>query len=96
MQPISPFPLKPFNTFGLNANARMGLILSNETALDSLRQSPWWSDSLPRLLIGEGSNILFTTDFDGLVIVNRLKGIRYRKRMMPGCCMLQRVKTGIN
>ena len=75
MQPISPFPLKPFNTFGLNANARMGLILSNETALDSLRQSPWWSDSLPRLLIGEGSNILFTTDFDGLVIVNRLKGI---------------------
>jgi UDP-N-acetylmuramate dehydrogenase len=26
-------------------------------------------------LIGEGSNILFTADFDGLVIVNRLKGI---------------------
>ena len=75
MQPSMPFPLKSFNTFGLDARARMGLILSDERELDSLRQNAWWSDTMPRLLIGEGSNILFTADFDGLVIVNRLKGI---------------------
>jgi UDP-N-acetylmuramate dehydrogenase len=75
MQPTSPFPLKPFNTFGLNAQAKKGFVLSNEAELDQWRQSAWWSESEPRLLIGEGSNILFTSDFDGLVIVNRLKGI---------------------
>ncbi len=75
MQLISPFPLKSFNTFGLDAQARMGFVLNNEAELDALRGSAWWSDSQPRLLIGEGSNILFTADFDGLVIVNRLKGI---------------------
>lgn len=75
MQPISPFPLKSFNTFGLDAQAKMGFVLNNEAELDTLRGSTWWSDSQPRLLIGEGSNILFTADFDGLVIVNHLKGI---------------------
>ncbi len=75
MQPISPFPLKSFNTFGLDAQAKMGFVLNNEAELDALRGSTWWSDSQPRLLIGEGSNILFTADFNGLVIVNRLKGI---------------------
>lgn len=75
MQPVMPFPLKSFNTFGLDASARMGLILSDEHELDSLRQNEWWSETSPRLLLGEGSNTLFTTDFDGLVIVNRLKGI---------------------
>ena len=75
MQPRSPFSLKSFNTFGLDAQAKMGFVLSNEAELDTLRGSAWWSDSQPRLLIGEGSNMLFTADFDGLVIVNRLKGI---------------------
>ena len=75
MQLMSPFPLKSFNTFGLDAQAKMGFVLSNEAELDTLRGSAWWSDCQPRLLIGEGSNILFTVDFDGLVIVNRLKGI---------------------
>ncbi len=75
MQLISPFPLKSFNTFGLDTQAKMGFVLSNEAELDTLRGSAWWSDCQPRLLIGEGSNILFTADFNGLVIVNRLKGI---------------------
>ena len=55
MQPISPFPLKSFNTFGLDAQAKMGFVLSNEAELDTLHGSAWWSDSQPRLLIGEGS-----------------------------------------
>lgn len=75
MQLISPFPLKTFNTFGLDAKAKMGFVLNNETELDTLRECDWWSDIQPRILIGEGSNILFTTDFEGLAIVNRLKGI---------------------
>ena len=35
MQPISPFPLKSFNTFGLDAQAKMGFVLNNEAELDS-------------------------------------------------------------
>jgi UDP-N-acetylmuramate dehydrogenase len=75
MQFISPFPLKTFNTFGLDAQAKIGFVLNDDTELDVLRHSEQWSERLPRLLVGEGSNILFTTDFDGLAIVNRLKGI---------------------
>lgn len=75
MQFISPFPLKAFNTFGLDVQAHCGFVLNDDAELDVLRHSEQWSDRLPRLLVGEGSNILFTTDFNGLVIVNRLKGI---------------------
>ncbi len=79
MQPVMPFPLKSVNTFGLNANARIGITLTDEQELNSLRQNLWWSESLPRLIIGEGSNILFTNDFDGVAIVNRLKGITVKE-----------------
>ena len=30
-----------------------------------------------KLILGGGSNILFTKNFDGLVLKNEIKGIRY-------------------
>ncbi len=66
--------LKPFNTFNLDATAHC--IIIAETA-EELRAA--WQKSQqqqqPVLLLGEGSNILFLEDFQGTVIVNRLKGI---------------------
>lgn len=67
--------LKPFNTFNLDASAEQ--IVVAETAAELTAA---WQTSLrqrkPVLLVGEGSNILFLENFQGTVIVNRLKGIR--------------------
>ena len=66
--------LKPYNTFGIDVAAEyMVEIHSKEelvTALDdeSLRE-------LPILVLGGGSNILFTGDVKGLVLLDRLTGI---------------------
>jgi len=67
--------LKPFNTFGIDANARK--IILAET-VEQLSQA--WHESrsaaVPFLLLGEGSNVLFLEDFTGIVAINRLKGIK--------------------
>jgi len=66
--------LKPYNTFGLQAYAEQ--IIVAESAQDILIA---WREAKhnqrPRLLVGEGSNMLFLGDFHGTVIVNRIKGI---------------------
>lgn len=64
--------LKLYNTFGIEANARWFSIFSNTEELESL------IDYMPRaahLILGGGSNILFTNDFDGLVLKNEIKRI---------------------
>jgi len=66
--------LKPYNTFGIAAQAKYFVDVSNEDeawgALDFAKRQ-----SLQVLILGGGSNVLFTKDFDGLVIHNSLKGI---------------------
>jgi UDP-N-acetylmuramate dehydrogenase len=65
--------LKPFNTFGIEAkSARFIVFKSIPELLEALKLR------LPReslLVLGGGSNILLTQDFDGLVLKNELKGI---------------------
>ncbi|MWN90658.1 UDP-N-acetylmuramate dehydrogenase [Gilliamella sp. Pra-s65] len=61
------------NTFGLSVFAQNVITV---TTVEQLQQV--WQDNIPNLpimIIGEGSNTLFTCDFDGIVIVNRIKGI---------------------
>lgn len=64
--------LKPFHTFGIDVQAKL-IIEANST--DDLMQI--WRDhaGCPKLLVGEGSNLLFCEDFEGVVVLNRLKGI---------------------
>ncbi len=66
------FNLKAYNTFGLDVIAKTGIVLEQQDQLTTIARSEHQS---PTLVIGEGSNILFTEDFDGQVIINRLKGI---------------------
>lgn len=70
--------LQPFHTFGIVANAKKIVKL---TALAELY--PLWQQAqqqgLPVLFLGQGSNVLFTQDFAGVVIVNQLKGIEYHQ-----------------
>ena len=75
MNPIAHFDLHPHNTFGLRAHAAWGLPFTDLETLQQTLQDPRWN-SLPRLVVGGGSNVLFTCDFAGLVLINQLKGIR--------------------
>ncbi len=66
--------LKTYNTFGINVTARYFCSITNEDELRSLLQTDLYKNE-KILILGGGSNILFTKDFDGLVIKADLKGI---------------------
>ncbi|MBQ5942315.1 MULTISPECIES: UDP-N-acetylmuramate dehydrogenase [unclassified Massilia] len=60
-------PLDSFNTFRIPARARHYLRVTGAEQLDQLRADPELG-ALPRLVLGGGSNLLFTRDFDGVVL----------------------------
>jgi UDP-N-acetylmuramate dehydrogenase len=64
--------LKPFNTFGIAAQAQHFASFQEVQQLPTLLAS---YPNLPLLILGGGSNILFTDDFQGLVLRNEIKGI---------------------
>jgi UDP-N-acetylmuramate dehydrogenase len=63
--------LKPYNTFGIKAEARLFVEITNEEEACAVFQIA--NDNV--LILGGGSNVLFTKDFNGLVVHNSLKGI---------------------
>ena len=67
--------LKHFNTFGIDARAKYFAEVSSIEDLQKLIKEPVYKNN-KHLILGGGSNILFTKDFDGLVIRSSLKGIR--------------------
>lgn len=60
-------PLAGLNTFRIPASARRYLRVTGAEQLTAVRADPALAD-LPRLVLGGGSNLLFTQDFDGLVL----------------------------
>lgn len=66
--------LQAFNTFGLRAKARQIETANNKDELCSYWQNAQ-EQHLPTLILGGGSNVLFTEDFSGIVIRNCLLGI---------------------
>jgi len=64
--------LKPYNTFGIDVNAKRFLEINNPVELTEVQKI---ADMYPVLILGGGSNILFTRDYEGIVIKNNLKGI---------------------
>lgn len=67
------YSLKKLNTFGIDATARMYTEFTTVEQLRNILNDPSLK-SYPHLVLGGGSNILFTKDFDGLVLQNRIKG----------------------
>ena len=66
--------LKPYNTFHINATAaRMCSVASEDDAIALFRSASYKENR--SLILGSGSNILFTKNFDGLMIQNKLRGI---------------------
>lgn len=66
--------LKQFNTLTLDAHCLWLAEIEQLVDLQVLRQQPELA-SLPRLYLGGGSNVLFSTDFMGVVLLNKLQGI---------------------
>lgn len=66
--------LKPLTTFGVKANARYFCTVTKINELTELIHHPVYKNN-SYFILGGGSNILFTSDYDGLVIQNALKGI---------------------
>ena len=66
--------LKPFHTFGTEARAAWMAVADSVDALRSLRRDARVRD-LPWLILGGGSNVLFASDFEGLVVRMAVRGV---------------------
>lgn len=66
--------LKPFNTFGIEVFCSYFTEVHSEEDFIALLQEPVYIQN-KKLILGGGSNVLFTANFDGLVIKNNIKGI---------------------
>jgi len=66
--------LQPYNTLAVPAQAEFFCRCTSQTQLiDCLNFAK--DKALPTMVLGEGSNTVFSNDFDGLVMLNRLTGI---------------------
>ncbi len=74
MEIFSDFSLKPFNTFHVPARAHR---LARFRTVDELRQLLTHAElqGLPRLVMGGGSNVLFTQGWPGVVLLNEIGGL---------------------
>lgn len=66
--------LKHFNTFGLEVRARYFVSIRSEEDLRALTEEQLFHREA-RFVLGGGSNILFTKDFDGIVLHDSIEGI---------------------
>jgi UDP-N-acetylmuramate dehydrogenase len=66
--------LKTFNTFGIDVRAKYVYEALSIPKLQEVLNDASYA-KLPKLILGGGSNVLFTKDFDGIVIENRIPGI---------------------
>jgi len=67
--------LQPFNSLAIEARAKFLARVTDVRALARLRDDPLLRD-LPRLVLGGGTNVVFSGDFDGLVIQPAIPGVR--------------------
>lgn len=69
------YDLSKLNTFGISVNAKFFTEIENETDVVELFNLPEFKQN-QKIFLGGGSNVLFTKNFEGLVIFNKLKGIK--------------------
>lgn len=68
--------LKEYNTFGIDAYAKYFVEIKNEEQLVELFSIDKFH-SIEKLVLGGGSNILFTKDFDGLIIYINIQHVNH-------------------
>jgi UDP-N-acetylmuramate dehydrogenase len=75
MEILQNYNLAKLNTFGVSVNAKFFVEINKEEDLMELFTLPEFKDN-QRIFLGGGSNILFTKNFEGTVVLNKLKGMR--------------------
>ncbi len=73
MQIYQNSSLKYFHTFALDIQCRYIAVIESIDDLKEVYTKSEWK-TLPKLILGKGSNILFTKNFLGIVLINRLTG----------------------
>jgi UDP-N-acetylmuramate dehydrogenase len=63
--------LKKYNTFGIDVNASSFAELEH---IDNIHEALEASKGNPFLILGGGSNVLFTKDYEGFVFINQILG----------------------
>jgi UDP-N-acetylmuramate dehydrogenase len=73
MKDLCDYSLLPHNTFGIDA--RCSRFLEYENAIEAQQVAKILRDaSLPYIIIGGGSNLLLTRDYEGIVVHSAVKG----------------------
>jgi UDP-N-acetylmuramate dehydrogenase len=67
--------IKAYNTFMVPVFARYFAIAHDYSSLYQILDSQEWSGTEKKMVLGGGSNMLFTKDYDGFIIKNEIKGI---------------------
>ncbi len=78
MNILESISLKTYNTMGIEARAKYFSSFSSADELGELLSLPAMSNQ-KRMILGGGSNILFTGDFNGWVLQNRISGLEELK-----------------
>ena len=78
MKLLENISLKKLNTFGIDASCRYYLDINSIEDIKEYIQDKTLK-GYKRLVLGGGSNLLFTKSFDGIVLKNNLKGIEIIK-----------------
>ena len=81
MKDLENYSLKAHNTFGIDAKCSRFLEFENELEAAEVAQILRKS-TLPYIIIGGGSNLLLTKDFEGIVVRSGIKGYTF-----DGDCM---------
>ena len=63
--------LQNFNTFGVNHKSKYLIKINKKDDISNILNNKEIRNE-KKLIIGGGSNILFTKDFDGIVLVNKI------------------------
>ncbi|HEY7751224.1 MAG TPA: UDP-N-acetylmuramate dehydrogenase [Ignavibacteriaceae bacterium] len=69
------YSLKKINTFGINVSAKYFIEVFTESEILEIVSDKRFSGE-NKFILGGGSNVLFTKNFDGLVIKNSVQGIK--------------------
>jgi UDP-N-acetylmuramate dehydrogenase len=66
--------LKSYHTFGIDQQCRTLIKVESVEDICAIYRSDEWH-SQPKLMLGKGSNVLFTECYQGVVLINNLKGL---------------------
>lgn len=72
---LQNYDITEFTTFRVKTKAKYVVEIHSEEDLLGLFEIDFFK-SINKIFLGGGSNVLFTKDFDGLVVLNKLKGIK--------------------